>query len=314
MKTIKILSVLALVATVFTSCYTEVVIEDEIIIDEPVVTLNQVLSDYEIWYVDINRSTGNTTVPFLQKAFTTSFRNGTIWANNNISGIGNAGNGFGIRIGHYSTYDFEVDITHDLDGTYTFTVRQVSANEIELRDIHSQASYILIGYQRHNFDYDLLFYDNIHYLLQEFITWEKVYTSDEGIPNIFDKENFLQFLPAQDLGNFKSSTDPNGTPIDIIYYDYEGIYDVDDIAGVCCRKTLTLDYNFPDNEFFELTVINDETIALYQLSTGTTYHFKGNGFIQYKTLNEGKPRKKTALTKKEIKKLKSQKRAKLQTI
>ena len=314
MEAIKKIGVVALLMSLCISCYTEVVIEDEIIIDEPVITLNQVLSDYELWYVDINRSSGDLIVPFVQKAFTVSFRNGRVWANNNISGIGQTGNGFGIPVGTYDTYGFELDVLHDLDGAYTFAVRQLGTHEIEISDVNGSSRYVLVGYQRHTFDYDLLFYDNIHYFLQEFVAWEKIYTSEEGVPNIFDDENFLQFLPAQHLGNFKSSTDSNGTPIDVIYWDYEGIYDVDDIAGACCRKTLTLDYNFPDNEFFELTVINDETITLYQLSSDTTYHFKGRDFIQYRTAGEGKLRQKTAQIKEEIAKLKAKKLAKLQTI
>jgi len=57
MKTIKLLSAFALVSILCTSCYTEVIVEDDIIVDAtPVITLNEVLTDYEIWYVDINRS------------------------------------------------------------------------------------------------------------------------------------------------------------------------------------------------------------------------------------------------------------------
>ena len=253
-------------------------------------------------------------MPFLQRAFTISFRNGRLWANNNISGIGYTGNGFGITVGNYNAHAVEVTVAHELDGVYTFFVCQLGTNKLALEDVHGDTTYILEGYQRSNFDYDRLFYDNIHYLLQEFVAWEKTYTSEAGIPNVFDEENFLQFLPAQNLGNFRSSTDGNGTPIASIYWDYEGIYDVDDIAGACCRKTLTLDYNFPDNEFFELTVIDDETIALYQLSTGTTYHFAGRGYIEYRTPSEGKMREKTTQIKEKIAKLKAQKMAKLQKV
>lgn len=314
MKTIKLLSAFALVATLCTSCYTEVIVEDDIVIDTPVITLNDVLNDYEIWYVDINRSSGNTVIPFLQKAFTISFRNGNIFANNNLSGIGSNGGGFGIDVGYYDTFDFELDAFHDLDGGYSFDVRQLSGNEIELRHTTSGARYILVGYQRSTFDYDLVFYENIHYFLQEFQAWEKIYTSDEGTINAFDNENFLQFLPAGQSGNFRSSEDTNGTTIDDIFWDYDGIYDVDDIAGNLYQKTLTLDYNFPDNEFFELIVIDDETIELYQISSGTTYQFRGKGYIQFRHLEPGKAspkfRKKTEDIKKEIEALKAKKRIK----
>jgi len=46
-------------------------------------------------------------------------------------------------------------------------------------------------------------------------------------------------------------------------------------------KTLTLDYDFFDNEFFELSVINDQRIELYHPSSGTFYEFTGRGYIQY---------------------------------
>ncbi len=317
MKTIKLLSAFALLATLFTSCYAEVIIEDDIV-EIPLVTLDDVLDDYEIWYVDIDRSSGNTVVPFLQKAFTVSFRNGNIYANNNLSGIGANGGGFGIDVGYYNTFDFELDVSHDLDGSYSFDVRELSGNEIELYHPLTGARYVLIGYQRSTFDYDLVFYENIHYFLQEFIAWEKIYTSEEGAINPFDNENFLQFLPAGLTGNFRSSEDTNGTAIDTIFWDYDGIYDVNDIAGDFYRKTLTLDYNFPDNEFFELTVIDDETIELFQISSGTTYQFRGKGYIQYKTSENGaktpKLRKRTEDIKKDIEALKAKKLEKLQKI
>lgn len=317
MKTIKFLSAFALVAILCTSCYTEVVIEDDIVVDAPVITLQDVLNDYEIWYVDINRSSGNTVIPFLQKAFTVSFRNGAIFANNNLSGIGSNGGGFGIDVGHYNTFNFELDAFHDLDGSYSFDVRQLSVNEIELFHPNTGARYVLEGYQRSTFDYDLVFYENIHYFLQEFEAWEKIYTSEEGQINPFDNENFLQFLPAGQSGNFRSSEDIIGTAIDNIFWDYDGIYDVDDIPGNLYQKTLTLDYNFPDNEFFELIVIDDETIELFQVSSGTTYQFRGIGYIQYRTSEENKEkrtpkfRKKKEDIKKEIEALKSKKLQKL---
>ncbi len=311
MKTLKNLTLVVVIASLFTSCYTEVIVEDDVI-DVPVITLNEVLTDYEIWYVDINRSTGNTIVPFVQKAFTLSFRNGNVFANNNLSGIGQNGGGFGIDIGFYDTFNYELDVSHDIDGNYSFDVRTLSANEIELYHPPTRSSYILVGYQRSTFDYDLVFYDNIHYFLQEFVAWEKIATSDEGDINPFDNENFLQFLPAGLSGNFRSSEDVNGTPIDNIFWDYDGIYDIDDVPGEFYLKTLTLDYNFPDNEFFELTVIDDNTIELFQVSTGTTYLFRGKGYIQYRTNEDGKSvlpklREKTSVTKAKIKALKAKK-------
>ncbi|AWH73684.1 nicotinic acid mononucleotide adenyltransferase [Dokdonia sp. Dokd-P16] len=318
MKTIKKLFAVALIAALFTSCYTE-----EIVVVDPYVevdngpSLNQVLSQYEIFYVDIDASSGNLTVPFLQKAFTVSFRNGTIFANNNLSGLGQNGGGFGIDVGAYDTFGYELDAYHDLDGDYSFDVRVLSGNEIELFHPSTGAVYILVGYQRSTFDYDLVFYNNIHYFLQEFEAWEKIYTSEEGEINPFDNENFLQFLPAGQSGNFRSSEDGNGTSVNNIFWDYDGIYDVNDVPGDFYLKTLTLDYNFPDNEFFDLTVIDDETIELFQVNTGTTYQFRGRGYIQFRTATDGKSknapklRKKTADIKAEIKALTEKKAAAL---
>ena len=49
-----------------------------------------------------------------------------------------------------------------------------------------------------------------------------------------------------------------------------------------CEKTLTLDYDFFDNEYFELNVINDGLIELYHPDSGSFYEFTGRGYIQYK--------------------------------
>jgi len=88
---------------------------------------------------------------------------------------------------------------------------------------------------------------------------------------------------------------------------------VNDVPGEFYQKTLTLDYNFPDNEFFDLTVINDETIELFQPSTGTTYRFRGRGYIEFRTPTDGKAtqlpkyRNKTTTIKNEIEALKAAK-------
>lgn len=317
MKTIKQFLLVALFAALCTSCYTETIIApDPIVVVDNGPSLNQVLSQYELWYVDIDASSGSLVVPFLQKAFTVSFINGTIFANNNLSGLGQNGRGFGIDVGAYNTFGFGLDVLHDLDGDYSFDVTVLSSNEIALHHPSTGASYLLVGYQRNNFDYDLVFYNNIHYFLQEYEAWEKIYTSTEGVINPFDNENFLQFLPAGNSGNFRSSEDGNGTPINNIFWDYDGIYDVDNVPGDFYLKTLTLDYNFPDNELFDLTVIDDQTIELFQVATGTTYQFRGKGYIQFRTFAEGKSqngaklRKKTITIKEEINDLKAKKKAK----
>lgn len=316
MKTTKLLTAIVLIASMLSSCYTEVIIQETNTSGNstPAFVLDDLLSDYEIWYVDINRSSGNTIVPFIQQAFTVSFRSGNIFANNNLSGIGSNGNGFGISVGYYDALtNFKLDINHDIDGYYNLEVRPISNNEIELYHPATGARYVLVGYQRNTFDYDLVFYDNIHYFLQEFVAWEKIYTSSAGQVNVFDYENFLQFLPVGANSNFRSSQDTNGVSIHNLYWDYNGIYDVGNVSGNFYRKTLTLDYSFPDNEFFYLTVINESTIELYHPSSGTTYRFKGKGYIQFKTAEENSTtlRKKTVIIVDEIEQLKAKKFAKI---
>jgi hypothetical protein len=302
MKTIKLVAGFSMLAMLFTSCYTEVIIDEDPYTD-PVqtITLGELINSYELWYVDIERTSGNGYIPFMQKAFTMSFRQGTLYANNNLVGIGNQGNGFGIDVGYYNIYDSDIDITHDLDGRVTFQVTQLRDNEIELYNRNTGLAYILVGYQRNTFDYNRLFYDNVHYFLQEYVTWEKTYTSEYGNLNEFDYENFVQFLPGGGDGNFQSSQDPNGSNINNIYWDYTGIYNVDDVPGNYYLKYLTLDYDYLGNEYFDMTVLDDKTIELFHDASGTVYRFKGRGYIQYIN-NDGKLRQtKAEIVKKMVK-------------
>ena len=280
MKTIKLLFGFVLVTTLFTSCYTE-----EIIVDpytpQPSVSLNQLLGSYELWYVDINQTVGYGETPFLQIAFTLSFRNGVLYANNNLVGFGSQGYGFGIPVGDYDAYNNILDVYHDTDGYQTFDVYQLDGNTIELYNPYNDTSYFLHGYQRSTFDYDFVFYDNIHYFLQEYEAWEKTYTSQAGQMNEFDYENYLQFLAGGNDSTFRSSQDVSISNPNNIYWDYTGVYGVGNVSNNMYLKTLTLDYDYFDNEFFELSVINDERIRLYQPSSGTTYEFTGRGYIQY---------------------------------
>ncbi len=289
MKTLKLLSVIILGLMLLTSCVAEVIIEEDVFIEEPSISLNTLLTSYEIWYVDIERTQGNGEIPFLQKAFTVSFRNGAFFANNNLVGIGSNGNGFGLDVGFYDTYGMSLEIDHDLDGVYRLEISQLSGNQIEVYDRVTNTSYYLNGHQRSTFDYDRVFYDNIHYFLQEYETWEKVYTSEFGALNEFDNENYLKFAYFGSGDNFNSSQDQNGIPINDIFYDYTGYYEVNDIANNFYRKTLTLDYDYLGNEFFELSVINDSKIELLHVPSGTVYHFKGLGLLQFKSSEKGKP-------------------------
>jgi hypothetical protein len=270
MKMIKLLLGFALTATLFTSCYT-----DEFIVNDfnnnAGITLNQLLDSHELWYVDINQTLGNGETPFLNIAFTISFRNGVLYANNNLVGFGNQGNGFGIDVGTYDAYNMILDVNHDIDGFETFDVYQVDNNTIELYNPFNDTSYFLNGYQRNNF----------HYFLKEYEAWEKTYTSQMGAINEFDNENYLQFLAGGNDSEFRSSQDTNiGNP-DNIYWDYTGVYGVGDVSGNMYLKTLTLDYDFFDNEYFELSVINDQRIELFHPSSETVYEFTGRGYIQF---------------------------------
>jgi len=275
MKTIKLLLGTLIIGMSFTSC----IVDNTI--DEPYyASLEEVITANDLWYIDYNNTAGTGDVPFLSKAFTISFINGKVFANNNLVGIGTVGNGYGIQIGFYDTFDGRLKIDHNLDGFYNFEVIQLSVDNIKLRDNYNNVTYNLVGYNKSTFDFDQVFYDNIEYFLQEYQAWEKTYTSDAGTINEFDNENFLQFTP-ENLTTFYSSQDNVGTTIGNIYWDYVGSYTVANVQGYDNLKILTLDYDSLGNEKFELTVINDAKISLYHIASGTTYEFSGRGYIQY---------------------------------
>jgi len=297
MRTLKLLFATLFIGLSFTSC--NVVIDD---INNPYhVNLEEVVTAYDLWYVDYNNTTGTGDVPFLSKAFTISFINGKMYANNNLVGIGATGNGYGIQIGYYDTYNGILKIDHDLDGYYDFDIIQIASDRIKLIDNYNNVSYYLDGYQKFNFDYNQIFYDNIEYFLQEYNVWEKTYTSSTGELNEFDNENFLSFTP-ENITTFYSSQDIVGTNIANVYWDYVGSYSVANVQGYDNLKILTLDYDSWGNEEFELTVINDSTISLYHINSGTTYEFNGRGYIQYlksssaKEIVRNEGRKRTKVT------------------
>lgn len=277
MKTLKLLLAFVLTTTLFTSC----IIEDNGIIDDRI-TLEELVTSYDLWYVDYNKTTGNGEVPFLSKAFTISFQNGRLYANNNIVGIGTVGNGYGLQIGFYDTRNGVLEVNHSNDGFIDLRVEQVSRDQIRIVDTRNGVTYYLDGYQKGNFDYDTVFYDNIEYFLQEYTAWEKSFASQEGQVNAFDNENFLEFTPEGNKSVFKSSKDKTGINIADIKWDFIGDYKVYDVNGKENLKILTLDYDGPDNEEFELSVINDGKIKLYHSKSGTTYEFTGLGNIRYK--------------------------------
>ena len=186
-------------------------------------------------------------------------------------------------------------------------VYEIAPNKIELYHRPSDTSYFLYGYQRATFDYDLVFYDNIHYFLQEYEAWEKTATIG-GVPTIFDEENFLQFLTGGSHQDYRSSRDVVGTPVSSLYWDYSGLYSIFNFSDTNYVKALTLDYDYFTDEYFELSVINDGEIELYHPDSGTVYRFVGRHYIQFK--NAIKERKREKIDMKTFKKESSKRHVK----
>jgi hypothetical protein len=285
-------------AFTFTSC---IVVEDEpIYIEDNSISLTQLLQTKDLWYIDYNATQGTGDTRFLSLAFTLSFQNGKLYANNNLVGLGAVGNGYGDQIGFYSTNGSIVEVDHDLDGFIDLEVIQTSSNRIKLRDNYANVTYSLIGYSVNEFDYDQVFYDNIEYFLQEYVAWKKTGTFN-GIENDFDNENFLAFIP-EDRNSFQSSQDNLGTNVVDLLWDFTGEYEVFDVQGIDNLKILTLDYDLYGNEEFELSVLNDGRISLYHYNSDTVYEFDGNQQIVFKNAVEGE--------KKERKRFKVQRKVK----
>ena len=287
MKTLKPYFLPFLYLFIFWSCE-----RDELRVPENnnnTISLEQLLRIYELWYVDINSTSGNGQTAFVEMAFTLSFLNGNLYANNNLVGFGEQGNGYGISVGEYETGGIILDIYHDIDGHQRFEVYQESASSIELYNPSNNTSYFLDGYQRNEFDYDGVFFENVDYFLQEYKTWEKTLTSAEGNETNFDSENYLYFFYENNNNLFKSSEDEEVGNVDNIYWDYTGNYTVESISGGGDIKNLTLDYDFYGDDYFELSVINDELIRLFHSDSGKTYEFRGvNNIVFMRTQENGK--------------------------
>jgi hypothetical protein len=275
MKSLKLLFILSTTAVLLSSCNTAD--EGDFIGNE--ISLENVVSGYDLWYVDYHKTIGSRDITYISQAFTISFLNGILYANNNIADIGLTGNGLGIDVGTYDTFSGVLKINHDLDGSNDFEVTVTSPNEIRLYNYRQNITYFLIGYQTSTFDYDKLFYENIEYFLQEYAAWEKTNTVG-GAPNVFDAENYLQFTP-ENITTFYTSQDNFGTQIVNLNWSYVGGYEVFDVMGYEDLKIITLHYESGYIEEFELSIINDGTIQLYNLNSETTYDFEGKGFIQY---------------------------------
>ncbi|MDD7915446.1 hypothetical protein [Polaribacter ponticola] len=277
MKTLKLLFTIIITGTLLSSCTT--IFEESFDDYDYQPSLEEVVSEYDLWYVDYHRTSGNGDIPFMSRAFTLSFNNGILYANNNIADIGRTGRGLGIDVGTYNTFNGLLETDHDLDGANDFDITIISNNEIRLYNYRQNVNYYLIGYDANNFDYDKLFYENIEYFLQEYDAWKKT-DAIGGVANAFDYENFLAFTP-DNITTFYSSQDGFGTDIDSIDWSYIGGYEVFDVTGFEDLKILTLNYDNGDIEEFELSVINDSKINLYHINSETTYEFSGRGFVQY---------------------------------
>ena len=277
MKTLKITFVLIIVSFFITSCTVD---ETPIYHYENNISLDELLQSKDLWYIDYNQTQGNGDVRFMSLAFTLSFINGSVYANNNLVGLGNVGNGYGDQIGYYATNSTFLEIDHDLDGYRDFEIIQLSYNKIKFISNNTNVSYTLIGYNFNEFDFDKVFYDNIEYFLQEYIAWSKTETIG-GIENEFDYENYLAFIP-EDRNSFLSSQDEIGININNLVWDFSGLYEVFDVQGTETLKVIELNYDQNGIEEFELSILNDGKIKLYHLSSDTIYIFEGNGQIIYK--------------------------------
>ncbi len=277
MKIFRFFLGLVVAGLLFTSCYRD---GD----DQDPISLEDIMTNYDIWYVDFNRTSGYGDVPFISKAFTLTFQDGRMYANNNLVGIG-FGNLYGKQIGTYNTHNDVLSVNHSWDGSYNFEVIVDNLNSIRLYNSYENVTYYLEGYDSDTFDFDQVFYDNIEYLLQEYKVWANIYTSMEGEINDFDYENFLAFTP-ENITTFYSSQDNISVPIDEIFWDFEGRYEVFDINGYNDKKELELRYSGGFIEEFEMTILNDETIELYHYNSGTTYEFEGWAIIEYKNLGK----------------------------
>lgn len=298
MRTKAIPFVLFVMSLFLGSCYAELWVEDDFVAETPWQTAD-VLESYDLWYVDIHQTRGQGEVPFLQMAFTLSFDRGVLRANNNLVGIGKTGGGLGVAVGSYAPLSGAVEVVHQLDGLWELEVYVEGPNAIELYDPLSDTSYYLRGYDRHLFDYDSLFYDNIHYFLQEYAAWERIAVHTEGRSNAFDQERYLAFFASAGRDAFRSSTDPGGLPLGDIYWDYQGAYQIYDVPGEPEMKTITLEYQGLGDDYFELYVADDATVELYHPDSGTLYVFGGRGYQAY--LKDGAG----AGTKREARKLSS---------
>jgi len=148
-----------------------------------------------------------------------------------------------------------------------------------LYDRNQRVTYTLNGYNKSNYNYQNVVYNNIGLLLQEFVAWKKV-SAIGGFKNPFDNKNFLGFETFDN--EFVSSNSPSNSSLNNINWNSGGYYSVLNTIDVR-KKILWLD--FPDRrDIFELTLANnglDNKIYLYHIESGRSYTFVGDGYIQF---------------------------------
>ncbi len=253
--------------------------------NEPDFSLTDLLQSYDLWYIDIDKTTGTGNISFMSKAFTMSFMpNGEVFANNNIVGLGITGNGYGIDTGFYTAYDYDgvLSITDDISGQYDFEVSYTAYNEIQLYNRAENVTYYLTGYQKSHFDFDKLFYENVTYFLQEYEAWHKVFENLAHPSEPFTAENHLSFYVEGNQNVFVSSESPLNIAVAQIYWDYTGVYEVHNTSREN-EKRLVLYYDINnEQERFNLEILDDTHIRLTNTETGNIYEFYGQGYIQYR--------------------------------
>lgn len=282
MKWLKLL--IPITAVLASSC-TATIITEENIYETPAAA--EILLEKDLWYIDMEKTVGDEEANFMQIAFTLSFDRGQLLANNNLTGIGETGNGLGTLVGQYFLSDDLLEVDHQIDGTKLMEIDIISSQQVTLTDVYTGTVYTLYGYYADEFDFEALFYDNLNYFLQEYTLWEKTYTSNYGALNDFDEENYLQFADHNGSQAFRSSVNTKNTDLSAIYWDYQGNYQVYNIPGEQYVKTLTLDYDFMYNDYFEVYVLNKNTIELFHPASGTLYQFSGRNPIRYLKNAEG---------------------------
>jgi hypothetical protein len=278
----------------FQSCtYNEMDLNDRRMDYDDVIYDSSSINDFDLWYIDIHNTLGYGEFPFIEMAYTLSFLDGVLYANNNLVDIGVTGNGYGIPVGTYVFDNGILIMDHLIDGYYEFEVYSVGNNILELYNAFTDTSYFVEGYSSSTFDYNYVFYNNAYMFLKEYEVWEKSYAENLGAVSDFSNENYLSFY---DNDYFKSSIDSNIPDVNSLLWDYYGSYQVLDYSNNSNLKQLNLSYNLGGEEVLDFRILSDDKIEL-QSSDGQVFQFTGRKNIRF--MKESKTNKKIEGTKRE---------------